>query len=256
MVKIDAWKDIEMLKDILTELDKGYQDGSDKVATDIARNLTQSALARWESEADSLMEMPGVEDICPETVPLPDSDEMDLEPKGPTIPLSDSPPSPDATLLEMEATITRMMQRMDVEEEAHLRSAVDRLTLRTFSSTPHPSTPTRCILRPYPPLTSRLSIPRSSSRSIRFSDVATITSDPSSPTPLQQPHNIHTSADMKRHRNLFNRFHASYMPNTWSSPEGFEKVETSWFNKDLETILSELEDTNSGEEGGLEEGQV
>ena len=57
---------------------------------------------------------------------------------------------------------------------------------------------------------------------------------------------------MKRQSKQFHRVHPNYKPSTWSSLEGLEKIETSWFNLDEETAPEELEGKGGDEERGDE----
>jgi hypothetical protein len=287
-VKIVAYKDIEMLEDIVEELVSVNKTGPDKVAVDIAKSLVQTALTRWESKGEGLMEVPGVKcmgdkvqldgDISElndsrgntqinqsvrtssgtvvqqdmslllgrkisqtgncegqstkgtlasigdrnkheatdaEDIPLPEGDDTDLA-HGTQAP-------------SLENTTTEMLQQADVDSEGHLRQAFQRIFSHAPPKRPLPSTPCRPIIRRR---SLRHSALRSSSKSIRFSDFVIITADPSSPSPSQQPHNVHTAANKKREPRHFHRVHPSYVPSTWSSPEGCEKVQTSWFGED------------------------
>jgi len=252
VVKIQACRDIDMLESILEELDEEDEGDLEEMATVRARIMTQAALSQWNTEAENLTKMPGMhEETWPENIPLPEGDDIDLAPQDIAISPSEITPSLDTTLTEMEDAVTRMLQRMDIEEEAHLRQSIYHLNLQAFPRPPRLVMPIRPILRPWPVITPRPSTQRSS-KSIRFSDVATIAANPSSPTLLHQPHNAHTSADMKRQSKQFHRVHPNYKPSTWSSLEGLEKIETSWFNLDEETAPEELEGKGGDEERGDE----
>jgi hypothetical protein len=57
-IKIQTWRDIEMLQGILENLSKKNEDGIDEVTAESVRNLTQSASTRWETDCEILMEVP------------------------------------------------------------------------------------------------------------------------------------------------------------------------------------------------------
>jgi hypothetical protein len=74
-----------------------------------------------------------------------------------------------------------------------------------------------------------------------FSEFATILS---STTPLiQQPHNQYTLAELAR-RQAFHRPSPEYQCSTWASPDGFQKLETSWYKLSFEAL-----DEDDGDEG-------
>lgn len=75
--------------------------------------------------------------------------------------------------------------------------------------------------------------PRSRLR-VTFSDTTTVLSHHSFsledlPSPTQQPHNPHTTAEQSRPQYSFHRTHSGYKPSTWSSNSGLEKLNTSCY---------------------------
>lgn len=74
-------------------------------------------------------------------------------------------------------------------------------------------------------------------------------SQPPSPSTTSKPHNKHTYATSRRRRNQFKRTNPAYMPRSWASPWGYEKVNTSYFKVSWEGVekVWDKREVDSGE---------
>ncbi|KAF2707254.1 hypothetical protein K504DRAFT_504430 [Pleomassaria siparia CBS 279.74] len=81
-----------------------------------------------------------------------------------------------------------------------------------------------------------------------------IASDNLSTSALMQPHNHHTTAETSHRRGRFCRKRERYVPCTWASPQGFEKMDTSYFRTDWLEVERIWADTAQG--GNEEDDEV
>ena len=76
-------------------------------------------------------------------------------------------------------------------------------------------------------------------RCLRFSQTVTVSPDASSSSskPTNQVHNPHTEAELARNRrSWWRKGRTRSLDRAWSSPQGYEKVQTSWYRESFEDM--------------------
>jgi hypothetical protein len=172
--------------------------------------------------------------------------------------------TPDENVLkEMESITTRLDQGLNIgnwnifDAIAGIEmSALTKPKVAIAPPTLSPQTlpPTEVVLKPTTPITPLRSAlkgnrpasspsPEAKTKPYSsFCEFATILSSTTPPTSV--PHNQYTLAELAR-RQAFHRPSPEYQRSTWASPDGFQKLETSWYKLSFEALD---EDDDDGEE--------
>lgn len=99
------------------------------------------------------------------------------------------------------------------------------------------------------------STPKSSARRVQISQTVTVSPDVLSPSsePTKQLHNWHTVAELASERKNWSRKRRSGgHRRTWSSPQGYEKLETSWYRKSFEKMEHDVNTMSHLDEVGFD----
>ncbi|KAF2676946.1 hypothetical protein K458DRAFT_436895 [Lentithecium fluviatile CBS 122367] len=244
--KIEALKDVEMLESVIEALGTVDRPDIDESEIEIAKDLTQTALSRWENEKDSMAKMPGVRCEGDDTTRGDHDEARELEGSANTITVGEENSQHGQQL--SSSSDDEPAPQTDPEDIPLPEDDDEDLANEASRSLSLPSTPARSIIR------DRSSSSTLSAKKIRINDLATIVADSTSPavspSPSQEPHNAHTIANLKRKPFQFHRNHGKYVPGTWSSLQGYKKQQTSWFSESWESMEGEDQDEEDAQLGG------